>query len=116
MRAFAPDQTGLAVGVTEHHEILAEEAHFFRFLNENGGYESSRDDFGGALDRIYTASQNIVRGLPGHTIQPLAPADTARFQKDLVQPLITDCQKRIPNGDAILTAYRAEATRIRAQP
>jgi TRAP-type transport system periplasmic protein len=85
-------------------------------IDRHGGYESSRDDFGAALDRIYEASQKIVRSLPGHTILPLATTNANGYQNDLVQPVIADWQKRVPNGAAILSTYRAEATRVRAQP
>jgi TRAP-type C4-dicarboxylate transport system substrate-binding protein len=85
-------------------------------LDQNSGYDTSRDAFGAAMDRIYAASQNIVRGLPGHTITPLAGADTDRYQHDLVQPVIADWQARIPNGPAIFAAYRSEAARVRSQP
>ena len=85
-------------------------------LDKNSGYESARDDFGAAMDRVYAGSQDTVRGLTGHTIVALPSADKDRYQHELVEPVIADWQKRIPNGAAILAAYRAEAAKVRAKP
>lgn len=85
-------------------------------IDKNSGYDTSRDDFGAALDRIYANSEKVVRGLAGQTITTLAPDDVANYQKTLVEPLNDEWKKTVPNGPAIFAAYRAEAARVRAEP
>jgi TRAP-type C4-dicarboxylate transport system substrate-binding protein len=70
---------------------------------------------GDAIDRIYARSEGIVRGLPAHGIAPLPPPEFERYQREIVSPLIEEWKKRIPNGEAILAAYRGEVTRLRAE-
>jgi len=83
-------------------------------INRNAGAVGSKAA-GAAMDRIYAASQNVVRGLPNHTIGPLAPAEFERYQKEIVTPLIDEWTKRITNGPAILAAYRAEVAQVRRE-
>ena len=81
-------------------------------IDKNSGYAASRA-MGAALDRIYAGSAAAVRAMQGHAIGTLAAADKARFEKEIVQPLIEDWTARIPNGPAILAAYRAEVAAVR---
>jgi TRAP-type C4-dicarboxylate transport system substrate-binding protein len=83
-------------------------------IDKNGGTAGSKWA-GEQIDLIYSNSEKIVRGLPSHNIGPLAPAEYARYQKEIVTPLTEDWKKRIPNGEAILAAYRAEVLKVRAE-
>jgi len=82
-------------------------------IDKNSGAATSRDS-GAALDRIYANTENVVRGLPGHTIFRLEGAELERYRKQIADPLVEEWQKRIPNGPAIFAAYRAEVARVRA--
>jgi TRAP-type C4-dicarboxylate transport system substrate-binding protein len=83
-------------------------------LDKHGGIEGSR--FAGvSMDRIYANSERIVRGMGNRNIGPLAPAEYERYRREIVGPLTEDWSKRIPNGPAILTAYRGEVARLRAE-
>ena len=84
-------------------------------LDANSGYAASRDDFGAALDRIYANSQGIVRKLPGHSIVSPDAAEAAAYRKTVVEPLIEEWQRKIPNGAAIFAAYRREAQRVKTE-
>jgi len=81
-------------------------------IDRNSGYAASRE-LGAALDRIYAGSEKAVRAMPGHTIGALAAADQERYRKEIAQKVVDDWVKRMPNGAAILAAYRAEALRVR---
>jgi TRAP-type C4-dicarboxylate transport system substrate-binding protein len=83
-------------------------------IDKHSGATGSRAA-GEAMDRIYARSEGVVRNLPGHTIGPLAPAEFARYQKEIATPVVEEWTKRIPNGAAILAAYRAEAAKVRAE-
>jgi len=82
-------------------------------IDKNSGYRASRQ-LGAGLDKIYAGSAEAVRAMPGHSIGPLAAGDRDRFQKEIVQPVIDEWIAKIPNGAAILAAYRKEASAIRA--
>ena len=82
-------------------------------LDKNSGYGTSRL-LGAALDRIYAGSANAVRAMPGHSINSLAAADRDHFQKEIVQPVVDEWLAKIPNGAAILAAYRREVSAVRS--
>jgi TRAP-type C4-dicarboxylate transport system substrate-binding protein len=83
-------------------------------LDKHSGYAASKAA-GEAMDRIYARSEGVVRGLPGHAIGPLAPAEFERYRKEIATPVVEEWTARIPNGAAILAAYRAEVMKVRAE-
>jgi TRAP-type C4-dicarboxylate transport system substrate-binding protein len=83
-------------------------------LDKHSGLEGSR--FAGvSIDQIYANSEKIVRNMGNRNIAPLAPAEYERYRREIVGPLTEDWSKRIPNGPAILAAYRGEVARLRAE-
>ena len=81
-------------------------------IDKNSGYVASQQ-LGADLDKICATSEAQVRAIPGHTIAPLVAGDKERYDKDVVQAEVEAWVKKIPNGAAILAAYRAEAMRVR---
>ena len=83
-------------------------------LDKHSGYAASKAA-GETMERIYARSEGMVRGLSGHAIGPLPPAEFDRFKREIAGPIVAEWTARIPNGAAILAAYRAEVGKVRGE-
>ena len=82
-----------------------------RAIDRNSGFEASLG-IGAVIDGAYTAAEEFLKGLPGHTVYTMEPAEKTRWQR-AIQPVIDGWVRETPNGAAILAAYRAEVAKIR---
>jgi TRAP-type C4-dicarboxylate transport system substrate-binding protein len=76
-------------------------------------YEKFSRRMGQNSDKMEAEFRAAVSAMPGHTVERLAPAESATWKQTLV-PIAEEWVKNTPNGAQILAAYRAEIAAVRA--
>jgi len=76
-------------------------------------YESFSRRMGDVTDRQDDLGRTTVGKIPGHTVYKLSPAETANWKR-ILAPMTDEFVKSMPNGAAVLAAYRKALADVHA--
>jgi TRAP-type C4-dicarboxylate transport system substrate-binding protein len=111
-----------------HLDVATGQAPAFIFMNKEAyaklaekpkaaidklSYEALSRRMGNVTDRQDDLGRGTVTKIPGHTVYKLAAAESAKWEK-LLAPVTEDFVKSVPNGAAILAAFRKEIAAVKA--
>jgi TRAP-type C4-dicarboxylate transport system substrate-binding protein len=79
-------------------------------IDKNSG-EALSTSFGELQDKQAAEQFEAVKAMPGHAMADLTASEMVRWAK-AITPVIDEWVKATPNGEAILSAYRADVNRL----